>query len=168
MNIILIGFMGTGKTAVGQQLAREKKMDYLDTDQVIEKVEKKSINDIFAQKGEEYFRFVESEVVKMLAEFDNLVIATGGGIILRQENVAGLKRLGPLVLLWAEPEVIYERIKNEAQRPLLKVQDPMAEIKKILESRQGVYHEAADHLVNTSKLTVNEIVEEIEKWLRSK
>ncbi len=168
MNIILIGFMGSGKSAVGHRLARELKMDYLDTDELIEKTEKMSINDIFAQKGEPYFRDLETEVVRTLSDYDNFVISTGGGMVLREENVRMLKGIGPLVLLWAEPDTVYQRVREHEHRPLLNVPDPKAEIKRILESRTPVYKRVADHVVNTSKLNVDECVEEITEWLRSR
>jgi shikimate kinase len=168
MNIVLIGFMGSGKTAVGHRLARELKMDHLDTDELIEKTEKMSINDIFAQKGEPYFRDLETEVVKTLADYDNFVIATGGGMVLREENVRMLKGIGPLVLLWADPDTVYQRVKKHGHRPLLNVPDPQAEIKKILDGRAPVYRRVADHVVNTSKLNVDACVEEIMEWLRSR
>jgi len=168
MNIILIGFMGSGKSAVGHRLAKELKMDYLDTDELIEKTEKMSINDIFARKGEPYFRDLETEVVKTLSDYDNFVIATGGGMVLREENVRMLKEIGPLVLLWAGPETVYQRVKKHAHRPLLNVPDPEAEIKKILDQREPVYRAVADQVINTSKLNVDECVEELTEWLRSR
>src|SRR3990167_4969688 len=113
MNIILIGFMGTGKSEVGKKLAAELGINYLDTDELIEKTEKQRISEIFKPKGEEYFRDLETKVLKTLQDYDNFVISAGGGIILREENVKSLKNIGPLILLWAEPEVIHERIKGE-------------------------------------------------------
>ncbi|MFH1361047.1 MAG: shikimate kinase [bacterium] len=168
MNIILIGFMGAGKTAVGQKLAAELAMDYLDTDELIEKTEQKTISEIFANDGEERFRELETRVVKTLGEYDNFIISTGGGIVLRPENVAGLKKAGPLVLLWAEPEVIYERVRAEYHRPLLKVSEPLAEIKKILNDRAKTYHQVADLKIDTSELNVSQVTEEIKQWLKSR
>src|SRR3989338_7713935 len=135
MNIILIGFMGSGKSAVGQKLAKELTLDYLDTDQLIEKTEKMSINEIFTRKGESSFRDLETNVIKTLRDYDNFVISTGGGMVLRPENVKMLKEIGLLVLLWAEPEVIYQRVKSETRRPLLKGADSFAEQNKILGPR---------------------------------
>jgi shikimate kinase len=168
MNIILIGFMGSGKSAVGHKLARELSMDYLDTDEIIEKTEKISINDIFAKKGEPHFRNLETEVIKTLQDYDNFVISTGGGMVLRPENVKMLKEIGPMVLLWADPDAVYTRVKKETHRPLLNVSDPRAEIKKILDDRKPIYDQVADHKVDTSKLDVNEAVEDIKEWLKSK
>lgn len=168
MNIILIGFMGSGKSEVGRKLAQELGMNYRDSDELIEKREKTSISDIFREKGEPYFRDLETEVVKTLANHDNFVIATGGGVVLREENVKMLKELGPLILLWAEPKVVWERVKKETHRPLLNVPDPKAEIKKILDYRTPIYHKVADFKVDTSNLTVEEAVRKIREWLKSK
>lgn len=168
MNIILIGFMGSGKSAVGHKLAKELGMDYLDTDELIEKTEELSINDIFSKKGEPYFRNLETEVIKTLGDYDNFVISTGGGMVLRQENVKMLKEIGPLVLLWADPETVYQRVKSETHRPLLNVSDPRAEIKKILDHRTPIYNRVTDLKVDTSKLNVDESVVGIKEWLRSR
>ncbi|MFC1510839.1 shikimate kinase [Candidatus Margulisiibacteriota bacterium] len=168
MNIVFIGFMGSGKSAVGHRLAQELGLDYLDTDELIVSTEKMSINDVFAKKGEQYFRDLETRVVKTLQDYDNFVIATGGGMVLRQENVKMLKEIGPLVLLWAEPPVIFERVKNDKQRPLLKVADPLAEIKKILDVRRPIYEQAADFKVETGSLSVAEVTERVKQWIKSK
>ena len=168
MNIILIGFMGSGKSAVGRLLAKQFGMDYLDTDALIEKTSRMKISEIFAVNGESYFRGLENEVVKTLQEYDNFVISTGGGMVLREENVKMLKEIGPLVLLWAEPEVIYKRVKSQTQRPLLNVADPMLEIRNILNSRSAVYNRVADFKVDTSAVSINEVGETIKKWLKSR
>ena len=168
MNIVLIGFMGSGKSAIGHELAKELDMNYLDTDELIEKAEKISINDIFAKKGEPYFRDLETGVIKTLGDYDNFVISTGGGMVLREENVKMLREIGPLVLLWANPEAVYARVKSETHRPLLNVPDPRAEIKKILDSRTPIYNRVADHKVDTSKLDVDECVKGIMEWLKSR
>ena len=168
MNIVLIGFMGVGKSAVGQQLAQQLGFQYLDTDELIEKKEQLSINEIFRQKGEEHFRDRETQQLRELQGKNDYVIATGGGMIIRDENVTLMKALGPVILLWSDPEMIYERVKNETQRPLLNVPDPLAEIKKILGFRMPNYKRAADLKVDTSKLTVTEAVTVINQWLKLK
>jgi len=168
MNIVLIGFMGVGKTAVGQKLAQQLNLSYLDTDDLIEKTEGSSINEIFVKKGEPYFRQLETEVLKTLQDYDKFVISTGGGIVLREENVRILKEIGPLILLWAEPMVVYERVKAESHRPLLNVPDPQEEIHKILAVRKPLYQRAADFTVDTSSLKVEEAVKEIMQWLKSR
>lgn len=168
MNIILIGFMGAGKSAVGHLLAKELDMSFLDTDELIQKTENRSISDIFKTDGEPYFRGLETEVLKTLQDYDNFVLSTGGGIVLREENVPLLKAMGPLILLWAEPEKIHERVKNETHRPLLQVSDPLAEIKKRLEERAPVYNRVCDFKVDTSGISPEQAVKEIREWLESK
>ncbi len=160
--------MGVGKTAVGQKLAQQLNLSYLDTDDLIEKTEGSSINEIFVKKGEPYFRQLETEALKTLQDYDKFVISTGGGIVLREENVRILKEIGPLILLWAEPVVVYERVKAESHRPLLNVPDPQEEINKILEVRKPFYQRAADFTVDTSRLKVEEAVKEIMQWLKSR
>lgn len=168
MNVVLIGFMGVGKSEVGHRLAKELGMNFLDTDELIEKVEKRSIVEIFQTEGEEYFRNLETEVLKTLQDYDNFVLSTGGGMVLREENVSLLKNLGPLILLWADPEVVYERVKNETHRPLLMVDNPKEEIKKILDYRTPIYNQVADYKVDTSQKTPEEVTQEVLAWLRSK
>lgn len=168
MNIVLIGFMGSGKTVVGRRLAAELRLDFLDTDELIEKTAGKKISEIFAAEGEEYFRDLESEVLKTLRDYDHFVLSTGGGMVLRAENVALLKGLGPVVLLWTDPEKIWHRIKHEEHRPLLKVADPEGEIVKRLGDREPFYRQAADWIIDTSKLDVDQVTEEIIKWLKSR
>ncbi len=168
MNIILIGFMGSGKSAVGHLLAEELKMNFLDTDELIEKTEGRAISEIFKADGEEYFRELETEVLKTLQDYDNFVLSTGGGMVLREENVSLLKEMGPIVLLWAQPEVIHERVKNETHRPLLQVPEPLEEIKKRLEHRTPFYRKAADFTVDTSKFGPEEVAKDVLQWLKSR
>jgi len=155
-NIILIGFMGAGKTEVGRLLAEKLKMTYVDTDEIIEKEQGRSINDIFAKDGEEKFRDMESAVLSSLAKMKDHVISTGGGMVLRPANVKKLKELGPLVLLWADPEVVYNRVKDTGARPLLNVKDPKNRIKEILDFRAPIYRNVADLEVDTSALSPEE------------
>ena len=168
MNIILIGFMGSGKSVVGKLLAERLGLAYLDADEEIAGKEGLGINDIFAKKGEPYFRDLETGFLREMKGRGGIVLSTGGGMVLREENVKMLKEMGPLVLLWAEPRVIFERVRNSWHRPLLNVADPMAEIEKILGERKPVYEKVADLKVDTSRLGVNEIGEKIITWLRSR
>jgi len=153
--------MGSGKTSVGWRLARELGYNFLDTDKIIENTEKMAISEIFAKKSEAYFRTLETETIKSLQDYDGFVIATGGGIVLKPENVPLLKEIGPIILLWAEPDTVYERVKNDQQRPLLKVADPKKEIVKLLEFRAPFYREAADYIVDTNKKDIDKIAKEI-------
>jgi len=168
MNIILIGFMGSGKTVVGQLLAKELGLDFLDTDELIEKSEGRKISEIFRVEGEEHFRDLETEVLKTLQDYDNFVLSTGGGMVLRQANVDIFKTIGPVILLWAAPETIFARVQKETHRPLLQVADPLAEIKKRLELRLPFYNAAADWQVDTGQKDPGTIAKEIIIWLRSK
>jgi len=165
-NVILIGFMGAGKTEIGKKLAEKLKMTYIDTDSVIEKEQGMSINDIFEKSGEACFRDMESRVLDSLKGTNKRVISTGGGMILRPENVKKMKALGPLVLLWAEPEVVYERIKDMGTRPLLNVEDPKKKIVEILELRAPIYKSVADLEVDTSRLSTEEACNKIIKFLK--
>ncbi len=156
--------MGSGKTVVGHELAQKLGFEYLDTDELIEKQSSTSISQIFSEKGEEHFRELETQVLQDLKSKDKLVISTGGGMVLKPENVKILKGIGSLVLLWANPEKIYSRVKDETHRPLLKVEDPKAKIEEILKFREPIYKKVADLVVDTSNLSVEQVVEEILKW----
>lgn len=149
-NIILIGFMGVGKTEVGKLLAKKLKMTYIDTDEMIEKQQGISINEIFEHDGEEKFRDLESAILDRISGLKGHVISTGGGMVLRPANIVKLKKLGKVVLLWSVPDVIYNRLKNSGNRPLLKVADPKARIVEILEFRTPIYKNIADFEVDTS------------------
>ena len=165
-NVVLIGFMGAGKTAVGRLLAQRLNMQYLDTDEMIEKREGRTINDIFAGPGESFFRDVESKILDIIADVRDHVISTGGGIILRRENVLKLKGMGVVVLLWADPGTIYERLKDTDDRPLLKAEDSRKKIKEILDNREPIYRETADHVVDTSGLSPEEACNRIMAFLK--
>jgi len=167
-NIILIGFMGVGKSEIGQKLAEQLGMNFIDTDDIIEKTEKTKISKIFEKHGEKYFRNLETEVLKTLSDYDNFVISTGGGMVLRQENVKMLKALGPLVLLGAKPEVIYERVKHLKTRPLLNVEDPKKRIVEILNYRNPIYNSVADFTVDTGEMKVDEAVKSIVDFIKAK
>ena len=160
MNVSIVGFMGTGKTAAGKALAKKLGMRYLDTDEIIEKNAGMKISDIFSNFGEPYFRDLEAKVVKEISEKDKQVISCGGGVVLREENMKNLKRSGPVLCLTASPEAIFNRIKNEIHRPLLRVPDPEKRIKELLAAR-APYYAKADHTIDTTKLTMTQVVDEI-------
>lgn len=154
-----------GKTEVGKLLAKKLKMTYVDTDDIIEKEQGRSINDIFEHDGEDRFRDMESGLLGKLADIKKCVISTGGGMILRPDNVKKLKNMGPLVLLWSDPEVIYERIKSTGKRPLLNVEDPRANIKEILDFRAPIYKNICDLEVDTTRLSPDEACNRIIRFL---
>ena len=157
--------MGTGKSTVGKKIAERLGFSYIDTDEVIEKTEKKKISEIFNEYGEKYFRDLETEVIKTLQDYDHFIIATGGGMVLRDENVKMLKALGPLVLLYTNPDVIFERIKSVQNRPLIE-EDKLDKIKEILKQRDPIYSKVADFKVDTSLLAIDEVVDIILKELK--
>ena len=134
-NIILVGFMGSGKTTIAMKLSHLLKMRYVSTDDLIEKKEKATINEIFTKKGEDYFRNVESEVVAQACSMENVVIDMGGGVVLRDENWASMKSSGVVVCLTADEETIMARTKKYKHRPLLNVNDPKQKIKSLLGKR---------------------------------
>jgi len=159
-NIVLVGFMGTGKTFVGKEVAQRLKYEHIDIDELIEKSEDMKIADIFKRFGEAYFREREKEVVANLKDRENLVISAGGGIMLFQENVDNLRKNGVLICLTATPEVIYERLKYMTDRPLLNVDNPKEMINTLLKFREPFYIKA-DFMVDTSTLPVEEVVEKV-------
>lgn len=167
MNIIIIGFMGVGKSEVGRAMAGKLKLNFLDTDELIEKTEGRKIAEIFAQEGEDHFRELETEVLKTLTDYDHFVLSTGGGIVLREENVKLLKEIGPLVLLTAREEVILERVKSTEDRPLL-AGDKAQRIKEILSTRNPIYNRVADFVVDTSDITPAEAADKIIEYVKSK
>ncbi|MEW6556570.1 MAG: shikimate kinase [Elusimicrobiota bacterium] len=160
MNIVLTGFMATGKSTVGHAIAKVLKMEFVDTDDLIEEKVGMKIPDIFAKKGEKYFRNVETAVAKEVSEYDNYVIATGGGIVLRQENIDALKKNGKIINLKTSVEKILERVSKNSDRPLLNVVDRKLEIKKLLEIRKP-YYKKCDFSVDTTKTTPKEAVKKI-------
>lgn len=165
MNIVIIGFMGTGKTTAARALAKELGWKYISTDEVIEDKERRSINDIFRRNGETYFRLVEKEVVKKVAELDKFVIDAGGGVVLARENMDNLKRNGRIVCLTARPEVILERTKRFRHRPLLNAKNPREKIESLLKTREPFYAQA-DIFIDTSDITTEEVVQEIKKKIQ--
>jgi len=161
-NIILTGFMGTGKTVVGKALASALDMKYIDTDLIVEAEAKKSVSEIFETEGEAAFRRYESNAIRCITHIRGYVIATGGGAIMAEDNLANMKRAGMIVCLTATPEVIWDRTKNNRNRPLLQTSDPMKRIHMLLKIREPQYQKA-DLVLDTSTLTVDEVVEQITK-----
>lgn len=159
-NIVLLGFMGTGKTRVAQQLAKDLGREFVEMDSIIENREGITINEIFATKGESYFRKVESEVVKELAERGVLVISAGGGVVLNSDNIEKLQENGILICLDAEPEEILRRVGKEKRRPLLNVDDPLRKIKELLSFRKPYYDKIKIHIDTTGK-SIEDVVKEV-------
>ncbi len=161
-NIALIGFMGVGKTAVGKVLAEKLRRSFVELDSLIEQKARKSIPDIFQQDGEVAFRELEIEVTKEVSKDRNLVIACGGGLVLNKINIDRLRQQSRIVYLTASPRVILKRVSGEAgERPLLSVPDKVSEIRGLLGFRRPFYERAADIIINTSKLDIDSIAEQI-------
>lgn len=166
-NIVLIGFMGTGKSVVGRRLAVELKWSFYDTDHLIETRSGMKISEIFEQQGEETFRALEREIVKEVSQREKCVISTGGGVVTNPENVEDLTAKGELICLTAPPEIIFARIKRRmGVRPLLSGEDTFERIKTLLKERQPFYTQATFTL-DTTYLSIEKIVEAIHRRMRS-
>ena len=160
-NIVLIGFMGAGKTTVSDYLSTMFAMKIVEMDQMIVEREGMSIPDIFATYGEEYFRDQETRLLMELQEESNLVISCGGGTALRECNVAEMKKNGRVVLLTASPEVILERVKDSDDRPVLQGRKTVKDITELMEQRRERYEAAADIVIQTDHKSVLQICEEL-------
>jgi len=166
-NIALIGFMGTGKTAVGQLLARKTRLTFIEMDSLIASKAGKPISQIFEDDGEVQFRELEIEVAKRVSMEQNAVIACGGGVVLNWINIERLRQNSVIVLLTASPAETLKRVSKEVgQRPLLKGVEQMARIRELLKSRQPFYSRAADLAINTSRHGVESVANEIIARLR--
>jgi shikimate kinase len=152
--------MGTGKSVVGRKVSQYLRMDFIEMDEVITKRENKPINQIFKEEGEEYFRDLEKDLIEELSQENNLVVSCGGGVVLDENNVKRLKESGVMICLWANPQAIYDRVKAQKHRPLLNVSNPKAEIEELLDYRRPFY-EKADHHIDTSDLSIEEVVDEV-------
>jgi len=171
MNIYLVGFMGTGKTVVGRELAKIKKWRFADLDELIELREGMTIPDIFSKKGEPYFRIIEKKVLKDISREEKFVVACGGGVVINKENIKTMKARGIMICLKANPSVILKRVSGLATRPLLNVVKPKERIGLMLKLRSP-YYALADKSIDTSKLSVKEVAAEIiklsKKWTNLK
>ena len=159
-NIIITGFMGTGKSVVAKELARKLKMEFIDMDQTIEEGLGISISDIFVRYGENYFRGQETKLVKELSQKENIVIATGGGTLLSSDNARMLGQAGEIVCLYADSQTIYNRVKKKNDRPLLKGENILNKINLLLEERMKIY-DNIKWKVNTTNFTTQEVVNKI-------
>ena len=157
-NIIMVGFMGSGKTTAGKRVAKKLGYKFFDTDKYIEEKEGISINEIFALKGEPYFRSLELEVAREISEGENMVIGTGGGMVKNDEIMKLLKSNGVAVYLKASPEKIAKNLRNDNSRPLLAGGDKLEKIKELLAERENLYIKNADITVETDKKTPDIVV----------
>lgn len=167
MNIVLIGYRCCGKTSAGKIIAERLEKNFVDTDDLIKEKSGRSIDDIVSMYGWEHFRNIEKKVVREVSSAENQVIATGGGVIMNEENVNNLKEKGFLVWLYAGADIIKKRLKEDAltgeNRPSLTGDDPFHEINKVMKQREPIYESASDIKVDTSSMTVPEVAELILK-----
>ena len=161
-NIVLTGFMGTGKTAVGQALAKRLNRQFIEVDSKIEQMAGKSISDIFKDNGEIYFRELEIGAIKQAAAGKKQVIACGGGVVLNTINIDRLRETGVIINLAVSPQIILKRTSgNAGSRPLLNIQQPAELIRELLKFRKPFYDRAADLIINTSKLNIDTVADKI-------
>jgi shikimate kinase len=162
-NIYLIGLMGAGKTTIGRQLAKSLKLPFYDSDKAIEESTGVDIPTIFEFEGEEGFRDREQKIIKQLTQMQGIVLATGGGAILREENRSLLKENGFVVYLQCSVSRILERTRKDTKRPLLKTNNPRERLESLFKEREPLYLACADYKIDTgilqSKAVVNRILE---------
>ena len=167
-NVILIGFMGCGKSTVGIRLSYRIRQVLEDTDKRIEREQGRTISEIFATDGEAYFRDLETQLLKKLcSEKYKRVISTGGGLPVREENRKLLKELGHVVYLRIKPETVYNRLKNDTTRPLLQCEDPLAKIRELMELRAPLYEEAAHVVIDVDDKNIEQVLTGITDYLES-
>ena len=159
--------MGTGKTTVAKALANELQKKYVNTDDLIELCECRTINEIFRDDGEAYFRNVEKRVIEEVSRKADQIIDAGGGVVLDEENMMNLRRSGTIICLWSDPATILERTKKYSHRPLLNVEDPMKKIEELLEYRRPFY-EKADFHVDSASGDIDSVVERIKEIIHEK
>lgn len=165
-NIVLIGFMGSGKTSVGIKLARAFDYNFIDTDLLIESDYGASISNIFNEKGEAAFREMETALLKRIVKtVKSTVIATGGGMPLNKENSKLLKMAGTVIFLRASKETTYLRISGDTNRPLLAGDDKSTRIGELIDQRYPIYVEASDHIIDTDNKSFYEIIKEVEQFI---
>ncbi len=164
-NIFLIGPMGAGKTTIGRQLASQLGFEFADSDHEIQDRTGVDIPTIFEYEGEDGFRQREIQAVDDLTQGHNLVLATGGGVVMRSENRKHLASRGLVVYLYCSPEQQYERTARDRNRPLLQTEDPLARLRDLMEQRDPLYRQVADLIVSTEKRTASGVVREIVRHL---
>ncbi|CAN5773223.1 shikimate kinase [soil metagenome] len=165
--VALAGFMGAGKSRIGWELSRRLGLTFIDTDKVIERVSCMRISDIFETYGETTFRDYETEVVRRCLRLDEVVVSTGGGTVVRPQNRAMLKSRGPVIVLWASPQTIYQRTRRH-KRPLLEIGNPIERIEELMAARKSAYEDVATIDIHSdgrdSVDVVEEIVEKLWQW----
>ncbi len=165
-NISLIGFMGSGKTTIGKLLAERTGYLFIDLDRIIELSESKTINEIFTCSGEEYFREIESKIIKKVYFNNKCVFACGGGVILRGENMKLIRKNSTVFYLEISPREALNRLKGTSDRPLLQTSDKLKNVNALLESRNSMYEKYSDIIIqndgNSAKSAVDEILKKFQ------
>ena len=163
MNIVLIGYRCCGKTSAGKLIAEKLGRRFIDTDELIVEKAGCGIDEMVSRHGWKYFRGIEKDVIKKVSAMENMVIATGGGVVTDEENVKNLKANGFVVCLYADTDIIRERLykdkRSAESRPSLTGDNPSDEIKNVLEQRKPLYMNASDVVVDTSQLDINEVAD---------
>lgn len=167
MNIVLTGMMGSGKSEVGRRLAKKLNMKFFDMDENLVKTTGMKINKIFKYRGESEFRRLERNLIRCICVLDNVVISTGGGVVLNRKNISDFRKKGTVVYLKAKPEVLFKRIKKAENRPLLKVDDPLFELKRIYRKRKKLY-ENCDFKIMTDSRGIDKVCAEIISKIKKK
>ncbi len=167
-NIILVGLMGAGKSTIGRSLAKKLKKEFYDSDRVIEERTGVDIATIFEIEGEEGFRNREAQVIEELCKLDNIVLATGGGSVLREENRDNMKNFGNVVYLSTTAELLYSRIRHDKSRPLMQTSNPLDTLKNLLKDREPFYKEVSDLVITTGRQKAMLIVKRVEEALKKK
>lgn len=165
-HVVLIGFMGCGKSTIGIRLSYRLRRVVEDTDKRIEREQKKLVKEIFAESGENFFRDLETDLLRRMCDEKGFkIIATGGGLPVREANRKLLRRLGKVIYLRAKPETIYKRLKNDTTRPLLQGENPLLKIETLLSERAEIYEDAADIIIDVDDKNIEQILTEITEAL---
>lgn len=161
-HLILVGFMGCGKSKLGKRLAHQMRMPFMDTDKQIELEQDTSISRIFAEHGEEYFRMLETNALKaLLWEREDHVVSTGGGIVVREENREFIRMLGTVIYLKVSPMTVYERLQKDNSRPLLQGGNQFEKITRMMNQRKHLYEMTADYVIEVDGKSLEELIAEV-------
>ncbi|HIP94115.1 MAG TPA: shikimate kinase AroK [Leucothrix sp.] len=167
-NIILVGLMGAGKSTIGRSLAKQLKMNFYDSDRLIEERTGVDISTIFEIEGEQGFRDREEEIIAELCQKNDIILATGGGCILREQTRKNMQKAGHVVYLRTNADLLYSRIRHDKSRPLMQTKNPIDTLKKLLDDREPYYFEVADTVIMTGKQKINVIVKKVRNILKEK